>query len=185
MQLFIAGCNKILRIKAPRFCTTRCHHSFSFFYLLARGLLKHHIMKIAVTTFKGRIAPRFDTSETLLVITAENQQVVSAREIHIEASGVEQRIRALYEIKADCLVCNGIGGRDEALVSHAGIRVISGVMGETTVMVQHLVKNGGRLCKIGRHGSGLCQKTQRTDVPERRGRQHGNKQRKGGRHAKL
>ncbi|MBF0107537.1 MAG: hypothetical protein HQM16_19710, partial [Deltaproteobacteria bacterium] len=52
-------------------------------------------MKITVTTFRGRIAPRFDTSETLLVITAENRQVVSAREIHIEASGVEQRIRAL------------------------------------------------------------------------------------------
>jgi predicted Fe-Mo cluster-binding NifX family protein len=93
-------------------------------------------IKTAFAYWDKRIAPVFDTTRHVHVVTHESQQIVKETLETLPESPLVQKALKLVELGIQTLVCGAISKPLHAMVTAYGIRVISYVSGELRDVVQ-------------------------------------------------
>ena len=86
-------------------------------------------MRIAVTYENGQIFQHFGHTEQFKVYTVEDGKIVNEEVVDTNGSGHGALAGLLADIKADILICGGIGGGAQTAVTQAGISLFGGVSG--------------------------------------------------------
>lgn len=97
-------------------------------------------MKIAIPVFGSRIAPRFDCSRSLLVIAAENGEVISQQELPAAPGTPLGKVRQLTELGVDTLVCGGIDRTSWEQLNLSDVRIYAWITGEAEDAITCLLK---------------------------------------------
>ena len=97
-------------------------------------------MRIAVTYENGQIFQHFGRTEQFKIYDVRDGTVVSSKVVGTNGSGHGALAGVLTALKADALVCGGIGGGAQAALAAAGIQLYGGVSGEADHAVQALLK---------------------------------------------
>jgi predicted Fe-Mo cluster-binding NifX family protein len=84
-------------------------------------------MKVAMPTFGNRVSPRFDCSNSLLVVTTRGQQIVDRRELNVTAFTPRDRIAQLLSMGVEVVVCGGIDRCSAESLRDAGVTLYSEV----------------------------------------------------------
>jgi len=108
------------------------HHQF----INAKG---DHLMRIAVTYENGQIFQHFGHTQQFKVYNIADNAVVSSEVIDTAGSGHGALAGVLTALKADMLICGGIGGGAQAALAAAGIKLYGGVSGSADAAVQALL----------------------------------------------
>ena len=98
------------------------------------------VMRIAVTYENGQIFQHFGRTEQFKVYDVQDGTVVSSEVVGTNGSGHGALAGVLTALKADALICGGIGGGAQAALAAAGIQLYGGVSGEADRAVQALLK---------------------------------------------
>lgn len=88
-----------------------------------------HTMRIAVTYENGQIFQHFGHTETFKIYDVENNQITSSEVVSTNGSGHGALAGVLTALKADVLICGGIGGGAQTALAAAGIKLYGGVSG--------------------------------------------------------
>lgn len=86
-------------------------------------------MRIAVTYENGQIFQHFGHTETFKIYDIENNQITSSEVVSTNGSGHGALAGVLTALKADILICGGIGGGAQTALAAAGIKLYGGVSG--------------------------------------------------------
>lgn len=100
-------------------------------------------MRIAVTYENGNIFQHFGHTEQFKVYDVENGEIVKSEILDTNGSGHGALAGVLSAVKADVLICGGIGGGAQMALAEAGIRLYGGVSGNADEAVKALI--GGNL----------------------------------------
>ena len=92
-------------------------------------------MKIAVTYENGEIFQHFGHTEQFKVYEVENGAVVTSQVVDTNGSGHGALAGVLTALKADVLICGGIGGGAQMALAQAGIKLYGGVSGNADAAV--------------------------------------------------
>ena len=97
-------------------------------------------MKIAVTYENGQIFQHFGHTEQFKIYDVEEGKIVSSEVIDTNGSGHGALAGLLDGLKADVLICGGIGGGARMALAEAGIKLYGGVSGSADAAVEALLK---------------------------------------------
>ncbi|MGN0485108.1 MAG: NifB/NifX family molybdenum-iron cluster-binding protein [Lachnospiraceae bacterium] len=86
-------------------------------------------MRIAVTYENGQIFQHFGRTENFKVYEVEDGKIVKTSVESTNGSGHGALAGVLQQLKADVLICGGIGGGAQMALQSAGIRLYGGVSG--------------------------------------------------------
>jgi len=116
-------------------------------------------MRIAVTYENGMIFQHFGHTEQFKLYDVENGQITELGVIPTNGSGHGALAGFLSQLKADVLICGGIGGGAQAALAQAGIALYPGVSGGADAAVKALVAGElvyapGATCSHHHHGEG-------------------------------
>jgi predicted Fe-Mo cluster-binding NifX family protein len=92
-------------------------------------------MKVALSVWKGRIAPVFDVSRELLVLELADGQVVSKASQAVVEDGPAPRERLLTRLDVQTLICGAVSEPVARVLEGAGIRVVPFVAGEVDEVI--------------------------------------------------
>jgi len=109
---------------------------FSQKYELQKG---EHVMRIAVTYENGEVFQHFGHTQAFKVYDVEDGKVVSSQVVDTNGSGHGALAGVLTALRADTLICGGIGGGAQTALAAAGIRLYGGVSGDADVAVEALL----------------------------------------------
>ncbi|MBR6800358.1 MAG: NifB/NifX family molybdenum-iron cluster-binding protein [Eubacteriaceae bacterium] len=109
-------------------------------------------MKIAVTYENGSIFQHFGHTEQFKVYTVENGTITNEEVISTNGSGHGALADVLSGIKADVLICGGIGGGAQRALANAGITLYAGNSGIADLVVAKFV--AGKLEQIAEANCG-------------------------------
>lgn len=129
------------------------------------------IMRIAVTYENGEIFQHFGHTEQFKLYDVEDGKVVSSEVMDTNGSGHGALAGILQAMKADVLICGGIGGGAQMALAEAGIKLYGGVSGSADEAVNALLagnldynpdvrcnhhdhEHGGEAHTCGEHGCG-------------------------------
>ena len=93
-------------------------------------------MRIAVTYENGQIFQHFGHTAAFKVYDVENGTVVHAEVVSTNGSGHGALAGVLHVLKAEVLICGGIGGGAQMALAQAGIKLYGGVAGDADAAVQ-------------------------------------------------
>ncbi|MCD7828753.1 MAG: dinitrogenase iron-molybdenum cofactor biosynthesis protein [Clostridiales bacterium] len=96
-------------------------------------------MRIAVTYENGQIFQHFGHTEQFKIYDAENGKIVSAQVVSTNGQGHGALADVLRALKADALICGGIGGGARAALAAAGITLYGGASGDADAAVNALL----------------------------------------------
>lgn len=96
-------------------------------------------MRIAVSYINGMIFPHFGHSEQFKVYDVEDGKIVKEAIINTNGQGHSALAGVLHDIKADTLVCGGIGGCAIEALNQMGIELYAGVSGNADEAVAMLI----------------------------------------------
>lgn len=97
-------------------------------------------MKIAVTYENGDIFQHFGRTEQFKVYDITDGKVTSAEIVSTNGNGHGALAGILSELKADTLICGGIGAGAQAALSNTGITLYGGVSGNADKAVKHCLQ---------------------------------------------
>ncbi len=86
-------------------------------------------MRIAVTYENGNVFQHFGHSKQFKVYDVENGSVIKSEVVDTNGLGHGALAGVLTALKADILICGGIGGGAQTALSEAGIKLYGGVSG--------------------------------------------------------
>ncbi len=89
-----------------------------------------NIMRIAVTYENGQVFQHFGHTEKFKIYDAEDGKIVSSEIVDTNGQGHGALAEVLSALKADILICGGIGGGAQAALASAGIKLYGGVTGD-------------------------------------------------------
>ncbi len=98
-----------------------------------------HVMRIAVTYQNGEIFQHFGHTESFKVYDVEDGRIVGAQVVSTGGSGHGALAEVLHILKADVLICGGIGGGAQMALAQIGVKLYGGVSGNADAAVQALV----------------------------------------------
>lgn len=98
-------------------------------------------MRIAVTYENGEIYQHFGHTAQFKVYDVQDGHVVSAQVVDTNGQGHGALAGVLSGLKADALICGGIGGGARMALEEAGIRLYGGVSGNADEAVASLLEN--------------------------------------------
>jgi predicted Fe-Mo cluster-binding NifX family protein len=81
-------------------------------------------MKVAISTWSGRVSPVFDVAKALLIVDLNGDAEVSRAEVAIEETGLPARARHVAQLGVNVLICGAISAPLETMLIAAGVRVI-------------------------------------------------------------
>ena len=93
-------------------------------------------MKVAISTWGGRVSPVFDVAKNLLVVDIKAGEEISRSELRIKEVNIQLRARRLASHGLDVIICGAISWPLEALLVSEGIRVISQICGDIEQVLQ-------------------------------------------------
>lgn len=96
-------------------------------------------MKIAVTYEDGNIFQHFGHTEQFKLYDVTDGKVTGSKVISTEGSGHGALAGLLSGLKADALICGGIGAGAQAALAEAGITLYGGVSGNADEAVNALL----------------------------------------------
>ena len=96
-------------------------------------------MRIAVTYENGQIFQHFGHTEYFKVYEVENGQIQELGVFPTNGSGHGALAGFLSQLKADVLICGGIGGGAQVALAEAGIALYAGVSGSADEAVAALL----------------------------------------------
>ena len=88
-----------------------------------------HTMRIAVTYEDGQIFQHFGHTEAFKVYDVADGKVIASEVVDTNGSGHGALAGVLTALKADVLICGGIGGGARMALDAAGIKLYGGVSG--------------------------------------------------------
>lgn len=129
------------------------------------------LMRIAVTYENGNIFQHFGHTEQFKVYDVEEGKIVRTDIIDTNGSGHGALAGVLSALKADVLICGGIGGGAQTALAESGIKLYGGVSGNADEAVTALIagnldfdpdvhcehhdhEHGGETHSCGDHGCG-------------------------------
>lgn len=118
------------------------------------------IMRIAVTYENGEIFQHFGHTEEFKVYDVQDGKVVASEVVNTNGQGHGALAGVLAALKADVLICGGIGGGAQMALAAAGIKLYGGVSGSADAAVEALLAgnldyNPAVKCNHhGEHGEG-------------------------------
>lgn len=96
-------------------------------------------MKIAVTYADGLIFQHFGHTQQFKIYEVENGKVVASEVVDTNGSGHGALAGLLSGLKADALICGGIGGGAQTALAEAGIALYGGCSGDADAAVADLL----------------------------------------------
>ena len=96
-------------------------------------------MRIAVTYADGMIFQHFGHTQQFKVYEVENGTIVSSKVVDTNGSGHGALAGVLSGLKADNLICGGIGGGAQVALQQAGIALYGGCSGDADAAVADLL----------------------------------------------
>ena len=95
-----------------------------------------HIMRIAVTYENGAIFQHFGHTQQFKVYDVQDGVIVSAQVVDTCGQGHGALAGVLSALKADVLICGGIGGGAQMALASAGVKLFGGVSGDADAAVE-------------------------------------------------
>ena len=95
-------------------------------------------MKTVMPIFKNRVSPVFDWCQNLLLAEIQAGHEVGRSEVAVANIDPVRQADQLAELGAELVVCGGIGEILQGLIEARNIRVISGVSGNITDVLEAL-----------------------------------------------
>lgn len=135
-ELIIQGGKYELCTGAPNECT--CPHCRNINKFNSR---RTHDMRIAVTYENGEIFQHFGHTSQFKLYDIENGEIKSSSIADTNGSGHGALAGLLSTLKADILICGGIGGGARSALAQAGIQLYSGAAGSADEAVAALLQN--------------------------------------------
>lgn len=96
-------------------------------------------MRIAVTYENGEVFQHFGHTAQFKLYDAQDGKVVSSQVVSTDGSGHGALAGILRAVKADVLICGGIGGGAKMALAEAGIQLYGGVSGSADQAVDALL----------------------------------------------
>lgn len=96
-------------------------------------------MRIAVTYENGMIFQHFGHTAQFKLYDVEDGKVTSSQVVDTQGSGHGALAGILRAVKADVLICGGIGGGAQAALAEAGIKLYGGASGSADQAVDALL----------------------------------------------
>ena len=93
-------------------------------------------MRIAVTYENGSIFQHFGHTQQFKVYDVENGKIVASAVVDTMGSGHGALAGVLSALKADVLICGGIGGGAQMALAAAGVKLYGGVSGNADAAVE-------------------------------------------------
>ena len=117
------------------------------------------IMRIAVTYENGEVFQHFGHTEEFKVYDVQDGKVVASEVVNTNGQGHGALAGVLTALKADVLICGGIGGGAQMALAAAGIKLYGGVSGSADAAVEALLAgnldyNPAVKCNHHEHGEG-------------------------------
>ena len=97
------------------------------------------IMRVAVTYENGQIFQHFGHTAEFKVYDVQDGKVIHSEVVDTNGSGHGALAGVLNALKADVLICGGIGGGAQMALSAAGIKLYGGVSGDADAAVEAFV----------------------------------------------
>lgn len=97
-------------------------------------------MRVAVTYENGEIFQHFGHTQQFKIYDIINGEVTASHVISTNGSGHGALADLLGVMKADVLICGGIGGGAQAALAEAGIKLYGGVSGNADQAVEALLE---------------------------------------------
>jgi predicted Fe-Mo cluster-binding NifX family protein len=98
--------------------------------------------RIAVPEWDGRISPVFDAAEHVWVLEIVDRREVTRHCVGLAHYNLDLRAAQLAQLGVEILVCGAISQPLHRGMTALGIRVIDGVCGETSAVMDALLNNG-------------------------------------------
>ncbi len=128
-------------------------------------------MRIAVTYENGNVFQHFGHTQEFKIYDVDDNKIVNSEVVDTNGSGHGALAGVLSVIKADVLICGGIGGGAQMALAEAGIKFYGGVSGNADEAVNafiqgelefnpnvrcnhHAHNHGGEGHTCGSHGCG-------------------------------
>ena len=124
-------------------------------------------MKVALTTWDGRVSPVFDVARRLLVVEVERNTEIGRSEVDLGESRLAARASRVTALGVHVLICGAISWPFEAMLTSAGVRVIPQTCGPVEDVLRALL--AGQLASEVFLMPGCCGRRRRF----RGGRRHG------------
>ena len=86
-------------------------------------------MRVAVTYENGQIFQHFGRTEQFKVYEVQDEKVVASEVVGTNGHGHGALAGVLNELKAEVLICGGIGGGAQMALAEANIKLYGGVSG--------------------------------------------------------
>jgi predicted Fe-Mo cluster-binding NifX family protein len=96
-------------------------------------------MRIALTTYDGRISPVYGVAREVLLVVFENGREVHRERRAVNGDSPTRQVRRLAELGVDTLICGGITTSQVELLHAAGIRVVDQVAGPVEQVIQDYI----------------------------------------------
>ena len=96
-------------------------------------------MRIAVTYENGNIFQHFGHTQQFKVYDVEGGSVIASEVVDTNGSGHGALAGVLSALKADLLICGGIGGGAQMALAAAGVKLYGGVSGNADAAVAALL----------------------------------------------
>lgn len=87
-------------------------------------------MRVAVTSWAGRVSPVCDVAKCLVLLEVEQGREVARSEQNLDASDFSRRAKRIAGIGVDILICGAISYPLEGMLNKSGIRVIPWICGD-------------------------------------------------------
>ena len=97
------------------------------------------MMRIAVTYEDGHIFQHFGHTQQFKVYDVQDGKILASEVVDTNGSGHGALAGVLTALRADILICGGIGGGAQMALAAAGIRLYGGVSGDADAAVEALV----------------------------------------------
>ena len=97
-------------------------------------------MRVAVTYENGEIFQHFGHTQQFKVYDVINGKVTASHVVSTNGSGHGALADLLGVLKADVLICGGIGGGAQAALAEAGVKLYGGVSGNADQAVEALLE---------------------------------------------
>lgn len=97
------------------------------------------IMRIAVTYENGEIFQHFGHTEEFKVYDVQDGKIIASEVVNTNGQGHGALAGVLTALKADVLICGGIGGGAQMALAAAGIKLYGGVSGSADAAVEALL----------------------------------------------
>ncbi|MBO5523484.1 MAG: NifB/NifX family molybdenum-iron cluster-binding protein [Roseburia sp.] len=114
-------------------------------------------MRVAVTYENGEIFQHFGHTEQFKVYDIDGGKIISSQVVDTNGNGHGALAGVLSALKADVLICGGIGGGAQMALSAAGIKLYAGISGSADEAVEAFAEgklefNPNPTCNHHEHG---------------------------------